>query len=146
MRSTRDFAEVRANLESSVPKLEESIARFLATGDLEHLKVKLAEGPELAIFLSRDHGTLLGVAGQARRAVQYEIGNPLTASKMTRYRLPAALYAPLRVVLYEDEQGHGVFEYDKPSSLFGQFGDERVTDVGRYLDATLEAALRHAAE
>jgi uncharacterized protein (DUF302 family) len=78
--------------------------------------------------------------------VQYEIGNPLTASKMTRYRLPAALYAPLRVVLYEDEQGHGIFEYDKPSSFFGQFGDERVTDVGRYLDATLEAALRHAAE
>jgi hypothetical protein len=33
-----------------------------------------------------------------------------------------------------------------PSSLFGQFGDERVTDVGRYLDTTLEAALRHAAE
>jgi hypothetical protein len=24
----------------------------------------------------------------------------------------------------------GVFEYDKPSSFFGQYGDERVTDVG----------------
>jgi hypothetical protein len=39
-----------------------------------------------------------------------------------------------------------VFEYDKPSSFFGQFGDERVTEVGRYLDAALEAALRNAAE
>jgi hypothetical protein len=38
-----------------------------------------------------------------------------------------------------------VFEYDKPSSLFGQFGDDRVTNVGRYLDAALEAALKQAA-
>jgi hypothetical protein len=50
------------------------------------------------------------------------------------------------VVLFEDEEGRGIFEYDKPSSFFGQYGDERVTEVGRYLDATLEAVLRNAAE
>jgi hypothetical protein len=42
--------------------------------------------------------------------------------------------------------GSGVFEYDQPSSFFGQFGDERVTEVGRYLDATLETVLRNAAQ
>jgi hypothetical protein len=50
------------------------------------------------------------------------------------------------VVLFEDEQGRGVFEYDQPSSFFGRYGDERVTEVGRYLDAALEAALRMATE
>jgi hypothetical protein len=65
---------------------------------------------------------------------------------MTRHKLAAALYAPLRVGLFEDEQGKGVFEYDKPSSLFGQFGIEPVADVGRYLDAALEAVLHQAAE
>ena len=84
--------------------------------------------------------------GRRRNALQYEIGNPLTASKMTRHQLSAALYAPLRVVLFEDEQGKGVFEYDKPSSFFCQYGDERVTEVGRYLDVALEAALRKAAD
>ena len=64
---------------------------------------------------------------------------------MTRRQLPAALYAPLRVVLFEDE-GRAIFEYDKPSSFFGRFGDERVTAVGRYLDDTLDAVLRNAAE
>jgi uncharacterized protein (DUF302 family) len=78
--------------------------------------------------------------------VQYEIGNPLIASKMTRHQLPAALYAPLRVVLFEDEQGRGIFEYDRPSSFFSQYGDEGVTEVGRYLDATLAAVLRNAAD
>lgn len=61
---------------------------------------------------------------------------------MTRHQLPAALYAPLRVVLFEDEHGWGIFEYDRPSSFFSQ----RVTEQGWYLDATLEAALRNAAD
>ena len=64
-------------------------------------------GPKLSIFEERDHGALLQIVGNIRNAVQYEIGNPLTASKMTRHQLPAALYAPLRVVLFEDEQRQG---------------------------------------
>jgi hypothetical protein len=51
-----------------------------------------------------------------------------------------------RVRDLKDETGGSIFEYDRPSSLFGQYGDERVTEVGRYLDAALEAALRNAAE
>jgi hypothetical protein len=57
-----------------------------------------------------------------------------------------ALHAPLRVILFEDEQGRGIFEYDKPSSFFGQYGDERVTEAGRDLDAALEGVLRNAAD
>ena len=105
----------------------------------------LQRGPELAIFSARDHGGLLRTADLARHAVQYEIGNPLTATRMTRHRIAAALYAPLRVVLYENEAGRAVFEYDRPSSLFGQFADERVTTVGRELDTSLERALVTAA-
>ena len=144
--SARPFAEVRRKLEEAVPKLDPGIAEALARGDQTRAQDYEANGAKLSIFLTRDHGALLQIAGGRRNAVQYEIGNPLTASKMTRYQLPAAAYAPLRVVLYEDEPGRAVFEYDKPSSLFGQFGDERVTAVGRSLDAALEAALRQAAE
>jgi hypothetical protein len=144
--SQRPFAEVRQRLESTVPQLDPNIVEALSRGDQERARDYDANGPKLSIFLARDHGALLQIAGGAKDAVQYEIGNPLTASKMTRHQRPAALYAPLRVVLFADQQGRGIFEYDKPSSLFGQFGDEQVTGVGRYLDATLEAALRHAAE
>jgi uncharacterized protein (DUF302 family) len=144
--SQRPFAEVRRKLEDSVPQLDPSIAEALSRGDQKRAQDYDENGPKLSIFLAREHGALLQIAGGKRNAVQYEIGNPLTASKMTRHQLPAGLYAPLRVVLFEDEQGRSVLEYDKPSSFFGQFGDERVTEVGRYLDAALEAALRNAAE
>jgi len=50
------------------------------------------------------------------------------------------------VVLYEDDAGRGVFEYDQPSTTFGQFGDERVTAIARGLDAALERALLGAAK
>jgi hypothetical protein len=143
--SGRPFAEVRRKLEATVPKLDASIADALGSGDQQRASDYERNGPKLSIFLERDHGALLEIAGGRRNAVQYDIGNPLTASKMTRHQLPAALYAPLRVVLFEDEQGSGIFEYDKPSSLFGQFGDEHVTQVGRYLDAALEAILLDAA-
>jgi hypothetical protein len=144
--SARPFAEVRSKLEETVPKLDPGIAEALSRGDEKRAQDYEANGPKLSIFLARDHGALLQIAGGKQNAVQYEIGNPLTASTMTRHALAAALYAPLRVVLSEDEHGRGVFEYDKPSSFFGQFGDERVTAVGRYLDVALESALRNAAE
>jgi uncharacterized protein (DUF302 family) len=144
--SERSFAEVRQRLEATLPRLEASIADALRSGDHKRATEFDENGPKLSIFEQRDHGSLLQIFGGRRNALQYEIGNPLTSSKMNRYKLPAALYAPLRVVLFEDEHGKAVFEYDKPSSFFGQFGDDRVTAVGRDLDVELETALRKAAD
>jgi len=144
--SERSFAEVRQRLEATLPKLEAGIADALRRGDQKRATEFDENGPKLSIFERRDHGSLLQVFGGRRNALQYEIGNPLTSSKMNRYKLSAALYAPLRVVLFEDERGKGVFEYDKPSSFFGQFRDERVTQVSRCLDVELEGALRKAAD
>ena len=139
--SSKPFAEVKAALEELVPPLDPEVPEALRQGDIGRAKEALQRGPELAIFGARDHGGLLRVAGLARKAVQYDIGNPLTATRMTQHQLPASLYAPLRVLLYENEIGRAVFEYDRPSSLVGQFGDERVTAVARELDASLERAL-----
>ena len=51
---------------------------------------KLEGVPELWIFNRRDHGGLLQITGQPGKAVQYDIGNPLTASRITQHQLPAA--------------------------------------------------------
>jgi hypothetical protein len=144
--SAKSFADVRAALERNVPQLDPTLVKALTDGDVERANREKEQGPELFIFQVRDHGALLAIAGKARDALQYEIGNPVTASLMTRHRLSAALYAPMRVLLYENDAGHGVFEYDQPSTTFGQFGDERVMAVARGLDAALERALLAAAE
>jgi uncharacterized protein (DUF302 family) len=143
--SAKPFAEVKAALEGSVPQLDTMIFTLLQRGESDRARQQLERGPELSIFNSRDHGGLLQITGRPRKAVQYDIGNPLTATRMTQHQLSASLYAPLRVVLYENEAGRAIFEYDRPSSLFGQFDDERVTAVARELDASLERVLVKAA-
>jgi uncharacterized protein (DUF302 family) len=143
--TAKKFADVVVSLESTVPALDPEVRAALVKGDEQHA-LDLEKGAKLFIFLKRDAGALLQVIGRPAKALQYEIGNPLTATRMTRHQLPAALYAPLRVVLYENAAGGTTFEYDKPSTLFGQFGDEAVTAVGRELDAELESILKRAAE
>ena len=143
--SAKPFADVRAALERSVPHLDPGLVKALDDGDVARADREKEQGPDLSIFQVRDHGALLKIAGKARNALQYDIGNPVTASLMTRHQLAAALYAPIRVVLYENDAGHGVFEYDQPSTTFGQFGDERVTAVARGLDTALARALLGAA-
>jgi len=138
---THPFEAVHKTLIESVPALKPELAEILVRGDQEKIATARRDWPKLWIFLVRDHGALTAADGQLSKAMQYEIGNPLTAERMTRHVLAAGLYAPLRVMLYEDASGHAIFEYDLPSSLFGQFGDERVAKVGRELDAELEAAL-----
>ena len=141
-RLTVPFEAARKHFEAMVPRFDVTPLELLSKGEIELGRSAFERAPELSIFLSRDHGTLLKITGQAKKATQYEVGNPLTASKMTRYQLPAALYAPFRVLLYEDANGRAVFEYDKPSLLFGQFGDEQVTTVAQGLDAAIADLIR----
>lgn len=143
--STKASVDVRASLEILVPAIDEEISLLLNGGFTDRLKQRLEAAPELSIFLKRDHGALLALYGQRRDAVQYEIGNPLTASAMTRYGLGAGLYAPLRVIVYDTNDGGSRIEYDLPSSLFGQFDDERIAEVARGLDVALGRAVSAAA-
>ena len=65
---------------------------------------------------------------------------------MTQHELAAGLYAPLRVMLYENTAGTATFEYDQPSALFGQHGNDRVTSVALDLDQKIYDALIKAAK
>jgi len=145
IRCARAFERVHDALIASVPALKPELAEMLARGETEKVEAARRNLPKLWIFSTRDHGSLTAADGLKSKAIQYEIGNPLTAERMTRYRLGAGLYAPLRVVLYEDEDGQAIFEYDLPSSVFGQFNDERVTAVGFELDGDLDSVLSAAA-
>ena len=143
--SKRPFTQVRTAIEANLPKLDANIKVMLSGGDQEGIKKYEEHGPKLFTFLKHDHGDFLAIVGRKHNAVQYEIGNPITASMMTRHNLGAALMLRSASALFETESGEVVFEYDKPSTLFGQLGDELITEVGLYLDRELEAALIKAA-
>ena len=50
------------------------------------------------------------------------------------------------MLLYENEEGKTCVEYDRPSSLFGQFGNDRIAPTAAMLDKKLEALVAGAFE
>jgi hypothetical protein len=145
LRSTKSFELVREALETAVPPLDHAYAKLLLDGKMDAARDLLERQAPLSIFGARDHGGLLLTAGLTRKAIQYDIGNPLTASRMTRHVLSAAMYAPIRVLLREDAEGGVAFEYDRPATTFGQFKNPEVDQVARGLDAQLRTTLAAAA-
>lgn len=144
------FAEVTKDFESQLGRYDAAVLETLASGpvDVETVRGRIdaMAGPSgLMLFGTIDHGALLSLTGQPRRAVQYTVGNPLVAIEMTRYALGAGLYAPLRVLIAETEAGQTCLEYDLPSSLFGRLGDDRITQVARTLDRKLVELVARAA-
>jgi uncharacterized protein (DUF302 family) len=138
----KPFDQVAKAFEQQLGQFNEETYKSLAAGeDVEKARAKLEAmvGPSgFMRFRTSDHGSLLRLVGQRKKAIQYLIGNPLFAIQMTQHDIRASQYAPLRVLLYENEHGKTCVEYDKPSSLFGQFGNAKVTDVATMLDRKLE--------
>ena len=144
----KPFEDVAKAFERQLGRFDLDVYRSLAaTDDAEGAKAKIEAmaGPSgFMLFGTNDHGALLRLAGQERKAIQYVVGNPLFALQMTQHDIRAGLYAPLRVLIYENEAGKTCLEYDKPSSLFGQFNDDRIGPTAAMLDKKLEALVAAA--
>jgi uncharacterized protein (DUF302 family) len=138
----KPFDKVTKAFEQQLGQFNPEVYKSLSTGeDPEKVRAKLETmvGPSgFMLFKTSDHGALLRLAGQKKKAIQYLVGNPLFAVQMTQHDIRAGLYAPLRALIYENEQGKVCVEYDRPSSLFGQFGKAKVTAVATMLDQKLE--------
>lgn len=145
--------ELKADFERFTQALERSLGRFDYSlyKDLEtdprsvEERLKASAGEEgLMLFNVQEHGRLLNIVGSPRKAKQYVLGNPLIAVTMTRHDIRAALYAPLRVLVYETDDHSTRVEFDQPSSLFGQFDNPDVTTVARSLDTKLANLFKKA--
>ena len=145
--SARLHELIRVKLEYFAPNRAVLRALLRNGADPEAVRSRLegmAGSSGFMLFRTSDHGALLRLAGQTKMAVQYLLGNPLFAVRMTQHDIRASLYAPLRVLVYEDEGGKTCVEYDRPSSLFGQFGNTGVSEVATMLDRKLEQLVTEA--
>jgi uncharacterized protein (DUF302 family) len=150
LEADKPFEEVAKAVERQLGRFDPDVYKTLAAGgDAEgaRAKIEAMAGPSgFMLFATHNHGALLRLAGQKRKAIQYVLGNPLFALQMTQHDIRASLYAPLRVLIYENAQGKTYVEYDKPSSLFGQFGNDHITPTAAMLDKKLEALVAGAVD
>jgi uncharacterized protein (DUF302 family) len=143
---------IERTYEEFTGRLEQILGRFVAsrlqglTPDAAAETLKSMEGEQGFMIINIfDHGADLLMVGQHRKAKQYLIGNPLVAIQLTRHDIRAALYAPLRVLVFESDSGRTVVEFDKSSTLFGQFGRSEVTAGAVESDGKLERIIAKAA-
>lgn len=144
MNINAEFDNFTCTFELLLGNLDRSVFNETDQDIIEKCFKEMSGEEDLMLFEVLDHGNLLNIVGSPRKAKQYVLGNPLTATEMTRHDIRAGLYAPLRVIIYEVDDQSTRIEFDQPSSLFGQFNNLNVTTVAQSLDKKLVNLIQKA--
>jgi uncharacterized protein (DUF302 family) len=86
-----------------------------------------------------DHGEWLETAGINRRALRVILGNPLISVTMLRHDLTAGLFAPVELLLLEEDNNRSSLTYVKPSSLMVIDDNPPLRAAAQALDEKLAA-------
>jgi uncharacterized protein (DUF302 family) len=138
--SSKPYPAVKQELEARLGRLDDHIRTLLKEDKVDELRaaVQKAAGKDgLVIHYIGVHGDWLALKGKRANGTEYFTGNVLTATEMTSVNMAAGLYAPLRIMVYENAQGGTTIEYDKPSTQLGQFHSAAIDVQGRSLDDRL---------
>ncbi|MFI6352271.1 DUF302 domain-containing protein [Streptomyces sp. NPDC050743] len=134
----QEFGNFVSAFEAAVPPFNlPEISKITAGGgtwkDIESAVAENAPNG-FVIFGTIDGQVLMSIAGHRRKAIQYLMGNHVIAERMYRHHPDAVLYAPLRILVYEVENGSAVFALDQPSTVFAGLGVDAITKVAVELD------------
>ena len=149
--SNRSYDQVKASLESGLGVLgnTDELVRQVSEAHASWEQITQAIEQRLgtsgfSIFSKVEQGQLLSLAGKPRRVVQYAIGNPLLAIQMIEHVPEIALYAPLRLAVYEGEDGKTFIAYDRFSSLLSQYQRVEIAAIAKLVEQKLEELVAEA--
>jgi len=111
---------------------------------VESLKALVAKNG-MMVMAEVNQGQMLSMTGLSLKATLFLVGNPTVGKQIFEQDHAAGLYIPLRVFVYEDA-GKTFVSYDKPSSLLGQFKNDKVKMVGDMLDKNIGGLATMAAQ
>ena len=118
----------------------DDIARQFETWESYEHEVQSHVGPSgFMLFAQWNHGGWIVKAGIHKKAVRLVIGNPLIAITMLRHDVTAGLFAPVELLLTEEENGTSALTYVAPSSLMVVEPNPPLLAAARELDAKLAA-------
>jgi uncharacterized protein (DUF302 family) len=94
----------------------------------------------LSIFHKVEHGDLLSLlAGNPQCVSQYAIGNPLLAVRMIQHEPGVAVYAPLRLAVYEDGEGKCLVACDRFTSLLARYQHPDIASTAKLVEQKVDA-------
>lgn len=109
----------------------------------KHIKSLVGES-DFMLFVEVNHSDWLPYYGIRRKVMRWIFGNPVIASTMLRHDLTAGLFAPVEILLIENDTGGGcTIVYDLPSSLMVLDDNPPLLQAAKDLDAKLAALIEH---
>ncbi|MDR3665114.1 MAG: DUF302 domain-containing protein, partial [Mycobacterium sp.] len=120
--STKTFDELCDALLADIGEKPAQISDLPAVADRDWdgfaAEVGRQAGPsDFMLIHLIDHSSWLRKAGLDRKALRVILGNPLIAITMLRHDLTAGLFAPVELLLLEEDTDRSSLTYVKPSSL-----------------------------
>lgn len=91
------------------------------------------------LFAVLNHGAWIKKAGIDQKALRVVVGNPLIAITMLRHDVTAGLFAPVELLITEEQNGRGALTYVVPSSLMVVEPNEPLRRAAVELDTKLAA-------
>ena len=120
--SDKTYEQAVAALLSEIGENPESIADLPAAffhdwGSFAEEITRHLGSSEFMLMHLIDHGEWLQTAGINRKALRAILGNPLIAITMLRHDLTAGLFAPVELLILEEDDDRSSLTYIRPSSL-----------------------------
>ena len=141
--SSKNFDELVDALLSDVgekPVMIDDIAINCESWESYQETVESYVGPSgFMLFGLLNHGGWIKKVGIERKALRVIIGNPLIAITMLRHDLTAGLFAPVELLLVEEDNGRSSLIYVQPSSLMVVETNPPLLAAARELDVKLAA-------
>jgi uncharacterized protein (DUF302 family) len=137
------FEEFRKRYEAAVPPLDQQLLASLVQqgknwNDITS-DVNTRSPSGFFVFWQMDVMPTMRPAGHEGNCVEYLMGNYTIAERMFRWDRSVMLHAPLRTLIYTDDNGKARFAMDQPSSVFSSFNSDAIAEVGEELDRKLGA-------
>lgn len=95
------------------------------------------------LFFSIDHGKWLKLLGVQQRVMRLIFGNPFVAITMMKHDVKAGLFAPVEILVVEQESGRGsTVIYDLPSAQMKIENNPAMLAAAQELDRKVQALVR----
>ena len=140
--SKKSFDELVATLLADVGeeplKIDELSAKF-ETWESYRTEVESHVGPSgFILFALMNHGAWIKKVAIRKKVLRVVIGNPLLAITMLRHDLTAGLFAPVELIVIEEDNNQSSLTYVRPSSLMVVEKNEPLLAAAEVLDEKLQ--------
>jgi uncharacterized protein (DUF302 family) len=104
---------------------------------VDAFKMAVSKGG-MMVMSTVDQGNMLKMTGLELKGTLFLVGNPTVGKQVFEHNLGAGLYLPLRVYIYQGQDGKTYLSYDKPSVVLKTFNNPSIDKTAGMLDQKLD--------